>query len=260
MTTTTILTEIKNGVMCITFNRPERYNAFNREMALAVQEALNEAMRNDAVRAVLISATGKAFCSGQDLKESEDPTQIDLRATVRGNYNPIIEKMRTIEKPVVVAVNGVAAGAGANIALAGDVVVASEKASFIQAFAKIGLIPDCGGTYFLPRAVGWGRASGLMMMGDAISGKEAEQMGMIYKCIADDDFEAEALRMAEYLASMPTRAFAYTKLALNRSASHDLTQQLALEVEYQGACGDTEDFTEGVTAFVEKRKPEFRGR
>ncbi|MBX9448897.1 MAG: enoyl-CoA hydratase/isomerase family protein [Taibaiella sp.] len=256
----TIIKNIENGVMSITFNRPGRFNAFNREMAISVQEALNEAMRNEAVRAVFITATGKAFCSGQDLKETEDPTAIDLRATVRGNYNPIIEKMRKIEKPVLVAVNGVAAGAGANIALAGDVVVAAKSATFIQAFSKIGLIPDCGGTYFLPRAVGWGKASGLMMMADNITADDAERIGMIYKVIPDEDFEAESKRMAQYLADMPTKAFAYTKLALNQSAANDLERQLNLEVDYQGACGDTEDFAEGVTAFVEKRKPDFRGR
>lgn len=256
----TIITSVEKGVMSITFNRPEKFNAFNREMALAVQNALNEAMKNDEIRAVYITATGKAFCSGQDLKESEDPTAIDLRSTVRGNYNPIIEKMRTIEKPVLVAVNGVAAGAGANIALAGDVVVASKKATFIQAFSKIGLIPDCGGTYFLPRAVGWGKASGLMMMADNISADEAERIGMIYKVIDDDKFEEESKKMVQYLADMPTKAFGYTKLALNQSSVNDLERQLNLEVDYQGACGDTEDFTEGVTAFVEKRAPDFRGR
>lgn len=256
----TIITSIEEGVMYITFNRPEKYNAFNREMALAVQEALNDAMRNDSVRAVYMTATGKAFCSGQDLKESSDPAAIDLRATVKGNYNPIIEKMRTIEKPVVVAVNGVAAGAGANIALAGDIIVAKESASFVQAFSKIGLIPDCGGTYFLPRAVGWGKASGLMMMADSISATEAERIGMLYKVFPDDTFEEESKKMAQYLAKMPTVAFAQTKLALNASSTNTLERQLNLEVDAQGTCGDTEDFTEGVTAFVEKRAPNFIGK
>lgn len=256
----TLIKSVENGVMKIILNRPDRFNAFNREMALALQEALFEAMRNEAVRAIYLSATGKAFCSGQDLKEAEDPTAIDLRATVRGHYNPIIEKMRTVEKPILVAVNGVAAGAGANIALAGDVVVAKESASFVQAFSKIGLIPDCGGTFFLPRMVGWGKASGLMMMADNISATEAERIGMIYKVIPDENFEAESLKMAQYLADMPTRAFSYTKLALNQSTTHSLEQQLNLEVDYQGACGDTEDFAEGVSAFVEKRKPVFVGK
>lgn len=256
----TILTEFDNGVHTITFNRPETYNAFNREMALAVQESLNEAMKNEAVRAVLITARGKAFCSGQDLKEADDPTNLDLRSIVKGHYNPIIERMRSIEKPVVVAVNGVAAGAGANIALAGDVVIATESASFVQAFSKIGLIPDCGGTYFLPRAVGWGKASGLMMMGDKVSAREAEQMGMIYKSIPDADFESETKKIVHYLANMPTQAFAYTKLALNESSRNSLEAQLNLEVDYQGRCGETEDFAEGIMAFVEKRTPDFRGK
>lgn len=256
----TIKKEISKSVMRIELNRPERYHAFNREMALAVQEAFHDAMRNETVRCVLLTASGKAFCSGQDLKEVEEQEDLDIRAIVRGSYNPIIEKMRMIEKPVVVAVNGVAAGAGANIALAGDVIIAKESASFVQAFTKIGLIPDSGGTYFLPRMVGWGRASGLMMMGDSISARQAEQMGMIYKCIPDEEFEAETQRICEYLASMPTRAFAYTKLALNQSAKNTLEQQLNLEMEYQGACGETEDFAEGINAFNEKRKPIFLGK
>lgn len=256
----TIIKKVENGVMSIIFNRPDKFNAFNREMALAVQDALNEAMRSDEVRAVYISATGKAFCSGQDLKEAEDPTHLDLRAIIKGNYNPIIEKMRTIEKPVVVAINGVAAGAGANIALAGDIIVAKESATFIQAFSKIGLIPDCGGTYFLPRAIGWAKASALMMLGDKISAVEAERIGMIYKYFPDDEFEKESYKIALYLATQPTRAFAYTKLALNESAANNLEKQLMTEMEFQGECGETEDFAEGILAFIEKREANFLGK
>lgn len=256
----TIIKKVEQGVMSIILNRPERFNAFNTEMAQAVQQALTEAEQDDVVRAIYLTATGKAFCSGQDLKETEEPTDIDLRAVIKNNYNPIIIKLRNIPKPVVIAVNGVAAGAGANIALAGDVIVATESASFIQAFSKIGLIPDCGGTYFLPRAIGWAKASALMMLGDKVTAAEAEKIGMIYKTFSDDTFEVESYKLATYLASQPTQAFAYTKRALNKSATQDLEAQLLTEMEYQGACGETHDFVEGVQAFVEKRVPEFTGK
>lgn len=256
----TIIKKIENGVMSITFNRPDKFNAFNGEMAKAVQNALDEAQESQDVRAVYMTATGKAFCSGQDLKETSDPSQLDLRKIIENNYNPIIMKMRSITKPVVVAVNGVAAGAGANIALAGDIIVATESASFIQAFSKIGLIPDCGGTYFLPRAIGWAKASALMMLGDKIMATEAAQMGMIYKAYSDDTFVSESYKLAQYLATQPTQAFAYTKKALNESATNTLEQQLAVELDYQGKCGETSDFTEGINAFVEKRQAQFTGQ
>lgn len=256
----TISKKIENGVLSIIFNRPEKFNAFNSEMAKAVQDALSEAEQNVEVRAIYMSATGKAFCSGQDLKEAGHPSELDLREVIRNNYNPIILKMRQIMKPIVVAVNGVAAGAGANIALAGDIIVATESASFIQAFSKIGLIPDCGGTYFLPRAIGWARASALMMLGDKISASEAVHMGMIYKSFPDETFETDSYALAQYLATQPTQAFAYTKKALNESATHTLEQQLAVELDYQGRCGETADFVEGINAFVEKRPAQFIGK
>lgn len=255
-----ILKEVNDAVAYITFNRPEKYNSFNREMALGFQKALDECMQDEQVRAVYITAVGKAFCAGQDLAEAADPNGPELRAIVHGHYNPIIERIRGIEKPVVCAVNGVAAGAGANIALCADIVVAVEHATFIQAFSKIGLIPDCGGTYFLPRLVGMQKASALMMMGDAVDAKEAERLGMIYKYFPAETFEEESKKIAQHLAKMPTRALAYTKMALNQSYHNKLSTQLSLEEEYQTACGDTDDFAEGIAAFLEKRKPEFTGK
>lgn len=254
-----ILKTVSDNVAFITLNRPEKFNSFNREMALALQQALDECMRDDEVRAVYLTAEGKAFCAGQDLGEAVDPNGPALRSIVHGHYNPIIERIRNIEKPVVCAVNGVAAGAGANIALCCDIVVATEQATFIQAFSKIGLIPDCGGTFFLPRLIGFQKASALMMMADNIDAKEAERLGMIYKYFPADTFVAESKKIALHLAKMPTKAFAYTKLALNKTVTNNLSAQLAVEEEYQAACGETEDFEEGIQAFLEKRTPEFKG-
>lgn len=254
-----ILKTVSDNVAFITLNRPEKFNSFNREMALALQQALDECMRDDEVRAVYLTAEGKAFCAGQDLGEAVDPDGPTLRSIVHGHYNPIIERIRNIEKPVVCAVNGVAAGAGANIALCCDIVVAAEQATFIQAFSKIGLIPDCGGTFFLPRLIGFQKASALMMMADNIDAKEAERLGMIYKYFSAETFVEESKKIALHLAKMPTKAFAYTKLALNKTVTNNLAQQLAVEEEYQAACGETEDFDEGIQAFLEKRKPEFKG-
>lgn len=256
----TIITSVEQGVAFLTLNRPEKFNSFNREMALALQHELDKCMRDDSIRAVYLTGAGKAFCAGQDLAEAVDPDGPELRSIVHGHYNPIIERIRTIEKPVIAAVNGVAAGAGANIALACDVVVAKESASFIQAFSKIGLIPDSGGTFFLPRLIGFQKASALMMLGDKVSAQEAERLGMIYKYFADDVFDAESRQIAVNLAKMPTKALGLTKLALNDSLKHSLTQQLAIEEEYQDLCGKTNDFDEGIAAFLEKRLPEFSGK
>lgn len=255
-----ILTQVEGGVSFITLNRPEKFNSFNREMALALQQELDKCMRDDAIRAVYITGAGKAFCAGQDLDEAIDPKGPELRSIVHGHYNPIIERIRTIEKPVIAAVNGVAAGAGANIALACDIVVAKESAVFIQAFSKIGLIPDSGGTFFLPRLVGFQKASALMMLGDKVTAQDAERMGMVYKVIGDGAFDEESKALARSVAEMPTKALAYTKLALNQSYKNSLPQQLSLEEEYQDAAGATDDFTEGVAAFLEKRKALFTGK
>ena len=255
----TIKFTVKDGIAEIILNRPDVFNSFNREMALEVQEALDSCESNAEVRCVVISGEGKAFCAGQDLKEVTDPNGPRLTHIVRDHYNPIIEKIRNLNKPVVAAVNGVAAGAGANIALACDVVIARESASFIQAFSKIGLIPDSGGTFFLPRLIGLQRASALMMLGDKITAAEAEKMGMIYKASADDAFENVINETSRKLADMPTIGLAYTKKALNKSMHNDLTAQLMLEEQLQTKAGQTYDYKEGVDSFLNKRKPLFKG-
>jgi len=257
------MTSIKsstNGFLRIlTLNRPDKFNSFNREMAILLQNELDIASEDPNIRGVLISGEGKAFCAGQDLSEAIDPNGPGITAIVREHYNPIIYKIRNLEKPVICAVNGVAAGAGANIALACDVVIASQSASFIQAFSKIGLVPDSGGTFFLPRLIGFQRASALMLMGDKVSSTDALQMGMLYKVIADDELFAEAEKIAMTLCNMPTKAIAYTKRLLNQSMSNDLQEQLIYEGEMQSAAGKTADYKEGVDAFLEKRKPVFKG-
>lgn len=254
-----ILFEIKDGLAKITFNRPNVYNSFNQEMAFSFHEKLDECASDENIRAVYITGSGKAFCAGQDLQEVIDPAGPELTAIVTKHYNPIITKIRNLEKPVVAAVNGVAAGAGANIALSCDVVIASESASFIQAFSKIGLIPDSAGTFFLPRLIGLQKASALMMLGDKITASEAEAMGMVYKVFPDDTFESESLKIAMQLAGMPTKGLAYTKKLLNQSYHNDLDQQLEQEGIFQTKAGQTHDYNEGVNAFLEKRKPLFKG-
>lgn len=255
-----ILVNFAHGVKHIKLNRPQVFNSFNKEMALRFQEELEEAKDNDEVRCVLISGEGKAFCAGQDLAEIMDPEGPELKSIVRDHYNPIVRQITALPKPVVAAVNGVAAGAGANIALACDVVIARKSASFIQAFSKIGLIPDSGGTFFLPRLVGFQKALAITMLGDKISAEEAEKMGMIYRVLEDDAFEDDALSLSEKLASMPTKGLALTKAAYHKSLTSGLNEQLDLEEEFQWQAGQTEDYTEGVNAFLEKRKAIFKGR
>lgn len=254
-----ILSERIGGVLKITLNRANKFNSFVREMALALQSELDNAQADKAVRAVLITGEGRAFCAGQDLGEATDPNGPELTKIVTEHYNPIIEQIRNLDKPVVAAVNGVAAGAGANIALACDIVVAAESASFIQAFSKIGLIPDSGGTYTLPRLVGMQKASALMMLGEKVNAADAEKMGMIYKALPDEGFLAAAQKIAEQLSQMPTLALARTKALLNASYANDLSAQLALEDKYQTECGASHDYREGTAAFLEKRAPEFKG-
>lgn len=249
-----------NGVCTLKLNRPEVFNSFNKTMALALQKALDDCASNDDVRAIVITGEGKAFCAGQDLAEATDPNGPDLNSIVRDHYNPIIERIRAIEKPVIAAVNGVAAGAGANIALACDLTIARHSASFIQAFSKIGLIPDSGGTFFLPRIIGAQKALALMMTGDKVSAEQADAMNMIYKAVADDQFETEVNSLATTLAAMPTKGLGLTKKAVNQSFANDLTAQLAVEEVLQTEAGQTEDFREGVQAFMEKRKPVFKGK
>ena len=251
--------EIKEGVGKITLNRPDKYHSFVREMALQLQDALDKCNDDKSVRAILITATGKAFCAGQDLVEATDPNGPELSQIVQEHYNPIIRKIRNMEKPVVAAVNGVAAGAGASIALCCDIVVACESASFIQAFSKIGLIPDSGGTFFLPRLVGIQKATALMMTAEPVTATDAVDMGMIYKVFSDDSFEEESWKLVSKLAVMPTKGLGLTKRLLNTSFSNNLEQQLDMEDKCQTIAGNTADCKEGIEAFFEKRKPNFKG-
>lgn len=254
-----ILFEIKNSIAHITFNRPEKYNAFNREMALLLQQKLDDCNSDQSVRCVFITGTGKAFSAGQDLGEVVDPKGPGMSRLLTEHYNPIIIKIRNLNKPVLAAVNGVAAGAGANIALCCDVVIATQSAFFIQAFSKIGLVPDNGGTFFLPRLIGFQKASALMMLGDKISAIEAEKIGMIYKSFSDSSFEKESEKIAVILSQLPTKALAYTKQALNKSLHHNIVDQLKTEDDLQQKAAATKDFAEGVAAFLEKRKANFTG-
>jgi len=254
-----ILFSIENQVACITLNRPQVFNSTHHAMRMEILAALETCKNDPDIRAVYLTGSGKAFCAGEDLQEVTDPNGPSLAEIISTGYNPIVMAIRTMEKPVVCAVNGVAAGAGANIALACDITVAAESASFTQAFSKIGLIPDSGGTWTLPRLVGLQRATALMMLSDKISAADAAAMGMIWKAFPDESFPEESLKIAETLAKMPTRGLGLTKRALNRAFSHDFAAQLAVEDELQTVAGQTHDYREGVAAFLDKRKPVFKG-
>ncbi len=255
-----ILFEKKDTYGVIILDREKKFNSFVRDMALELQKRIDECAGDPEIRALMITAKGKAFSAGQDLPEAADANNgIELEDILKEHYNPIIRKIRSIEKPVVCAVNGVAAGAGANIALACDIVLAGKSASFIQAFSKIGLIPDSGGTWMLPRLVGIQKATALMMLGEAVPAEEAERIGMIYKVVKDEDLQKEAEKITAKLSTMPTRGLGLTKRALNLTHSNGLDQQLDHELRLQVEAGNTFDYKEGVSAFIEKRKPEFKG-
>lgn len=253
---------VEQSVATLTLCRPEVLNSFNRSMAQDVQRALAHIATDDAVRAVLLTGDGRGFCAGQDLAEATagDVGSIDLGDIVKSNYAPMVSAIRQLEKPVVCAVNGVAAGAGANLAFACDIVIASEDASFIQSFTRIGLVPDTGGTFFLPRLVGLARATAMMFLADKIQAREALEYGMIYDVVPAAQLLDRATALARQLAAMPTRALGLTKRALNASFRNDLFSQLVVEEELQRAAGKTEDYAEGVRAFLEKRKATYAGR
>ena len=254
-----VLSEIKDGVAVITLNRPDKFNSFNREMALLLQQILDDCKEDVNVRCVLITGAGKAFSAGQDISELVGENAIGIDKILSEHYNPIVSRIRNLSKPVVAAVNGVAAGAGANIALCCDIVLAASSSSFIQAFSKIGLIPDSGGTFFLPRLIGFQKASALMMTGDKVSAAEADKMGMVYKVIDDTVFADESMKAATGLAQMPTLGLAYTKMALNHSMHRTFEEQLKEEDILQRKAAATADYAEGINSFLEKRKPIFKG-
>ncbi len=254
-----ILYHKQNAIAVIKLNRADKFNSFNKEMALDMQQALDDAANDKDIRCIYVTGEGKAFCAGQDLAEAMDANGPGIENIVRKHYNPIIKKIREVEKPVVCAVNGVAAGAGANIALACDVVVAGASVSFIQAFSKIGLVPDSGGTFFLPRLIGLQRASALMMLGDKVAAADALQMGMLYKVFDDAVLQDEAMKIAVTLSQMPTKGIGLTKKLLNQSMFSTLDKQLEAEGDLQVAAAKSYDYNEGVNAFLEKRKPVFKG-
>jgi 2-(1,2-epoxy-1,2-dihydrophenyl)acetyl-CoA isomerase len=255
-----ILFSIHNNIASITLNRPDKFNSFTKEMALAMQDALRHCATDENVRVIVITGAGKAFCAGQDLAEATSEDFAGFSEVVSQHYNPIIAIMRNLPIPIIVAVNGVAAGAGANIALAGDIVIASTAASFIQAFSKIGLVPDSGGTYILPRLIGMQKASALMMLGDKIAAQEAMEMGMIYKVFAEENFAEKTVEIVNQIAAMPTKGLALTKQLLNESLQNTLPDQLQQECNLQTVAGNTKDYQEGVAAFIQKRKPNFIGK
>jgi len=257
-----IVTDHREGYRVITLNRPDRLNSFNEAMHAALMSALVDAEANGNCRALILTGAGRGFCAGQDLSDRVfSPGQVpDLSSTLERLYNPLVRKIRSLQMPVICAVNGVAAGAGANIALACDIVLAARSAKFIQAFAKLGLVPDSGGTWLLPRLVGTARARALALLAEPVPAEQAEAWGMIWKALDDASLMDEAHRLAAHFAVQPTVGLGLIKQALDASETNDLDRQLDLERDLQGQAGRTPDYLEGVTAFFEKRQPKFSGR
>ncbi len=259
----TVLFEAQDGYAVVTLNRPDRLNSFNPEMHERMREVLVELKRREDVRAVLLTGAGRGFCAGQDLSDrlvAAGAEPVDLGYSLSTYYNPLIRTLRELPKPIVCAVNGVAAGAGANIALACDLVIAARSASFVQAFCKIGLVPDSGGTYFLPRLLGTARAMGLALLGDKLGAEDAERLGLIWKCVDDAQLMPQARSLAAQLAAGPTKGLGEIKRAIYASASNTLDAQLDLERDLQRELGRSADYREGVAAFMAKRAPKFTGR
>lgn len=258
----TILFEIQNAIARLTLNRPEKLNSFNVEMHEEVRAAVDQVEKDAGVRVLVLTGAGRGFCAGQDLSDrAVAPGEaVDLGASVDKYYAPLVRRLRALEMPVLCGVNGVAAGAGANLAFACDIVIAAKSASFIESFCKLGLIPDTGGTYFLPQLVGTSRAMGLALLGNKLSADQAAAWGLVWKCVDDEKFSAELENLASYFASAPTKGLARIKQAIYRSGEHSLDEQLNLERDFMRELGYSEDFREGVAAFLEKREPRFKGR
>ncbi|EOD6327846.1 2-(1,2-epoxy-1,2-dihydrophenyl)acetyl-CoA isomerase PaaG [Providencia stuartii] len=258
-----ILTTLENGVLTITLNRPDRLNSFNDEMHRQLSDALKIAERDDTVRCLVITGAGRGFCAGQDLNDrnvSVSEQAPDLGYSVETFYNPLIRRLTSLPKPIICAVNGVAAGAGAAIALAGDIVIAAKSASFIQSFCRLGLVPDSGGSWFLPQLVGHARAMGMALLGDKISAEQALQWGMIWQVTENDELTTTVNQLAQHLATQPTYGLGLIKKAIYRAATNTLDEQLDLERDLQRLGGRSEDYREGVDAFLNKREPKFKGR
>lgn len=262
MTYENILFEIQDGIARLTLNRPDKLNSFTVAMHLEVRAALEQVKADQSVRVLVLTGAGRGFCAGQDLGDravAPGSAAVDLGESVEKYYAPLVLALRKLPVPVICAVNGVAAGAGANLALAADIVIAARSASFVEAFCRLGLIPDTGGTYFLPRLIGTARAMGLALLGEKLSAERAESWGLIWKCVEDDGLSLEVDSLAKHFATAPTKGLARTKQALYASPANTLEQQLNLERDFMRELGNSHDYREGVAAFTEKRAPQFKG-